>query len=306
MKFIETTNATNRETVKLAYEDYGDGKPVVLIHGWPLSKEMWEYQEDALVGAGLRVITYDRRGFGKSDKPWSGYDYNTLTDDLRAVIETLDLQDVTLVGFSMGGGEVARYFTRYNGERVSKAILISSVLPYMPKTNDNPDGVAQEQMAEMLEGVKKDRIGFLDSFGKTFFGVNMLSHPISTPLLEYYRMLASLASPKATKECMNSFGSTDFREDAKAINVSTLIIHGDSDKIVPIEGSSRRTAELIPNSKYVVYRGAPHGLWYTEKDRLSMDIISFIMNGTVSPYDALNSADYVVLPSNDEALITRS
>lgn len=305
MKFIETRDAASGETIKLAYEDYGEGKPIVLIHGWPLRKEMWEYQLDALVDAGLRVITYDRRGFGESDKPWNGYDYDTLAADLKAILENLNLQDVTLVGFSMGGGEVVRYFKRYGNERISKVILVSSVVPYMLQTDDNVDGVPQEQMNEWIEQLKKDRLSFLDTFGKNFFGIGLLNHPVSAPLLEYYRMLASLASPRATKECIKAFGFTDFREDAGLVNVPTLIIHGDNDKIVPIEMSSKKTYQLIANSQYVVYENAPHGLWYTHKERLCMDIVSFITNGTIASYSTEIESGYVVLPSNEEALVTR-
>lgn len=151
MNFIESRNADTFETVKLSYEDYGKGDPVILIHGWPLSKEMWEYQLEPLIDAGFRVITYDRRGFGQSDRPWKGYDYDSLTDDLHTIIQQLELMNVTLVGFSMGGGEVARYFTRYNGENVSKAILVSSILPFMLKTDDNPEGLEKEKMDDMMD-----------------------------------------------------------------------------------------------------------------------------------------------------------
>lgn len=285
MNFIETNDVQNGNTIKLAYCDYGEGKPVVLIHGWPVSKEMWEYQLDALVQAGYRVIAYDRRGFGHSDKPWGNYDYDTLTDDLYAVLNELDLHDVTLVGFSMGGGEVARYFTRYGGERVTKVVLISSVVPYMPKTEDNPDGVPQEMLEKMGKQVKEDRIAFLDDFGKMFYGVNLVNHPVSAPYLDWFRMLAAVASPKATADCMKAFAYTDFRNDAPNINVPTLIIHGDADKTVPIETSSNHTAQLVPNNQYLVYEGAPHGLFYTERERLNKDLVEFISTGTVGNYD---------------------
>ncbi|HEX2606940.1 MAG TPA: alpha/beta hydrolase [Flavisolibacter sp.] len=276
MKFITTKDNTSGEEVKLAYSDYGKGKPVILIHGWPLSREMWEYQLDDLVNAGLRVIKYDRRGFGKSSKPWDGYDYDSLAEDLNALITELDLRDVTLVGFSMGGGEVARYISRYGSERIAKAVLISSVLPYLSKSSDNEDGVDPSVFADMMEQINKDRIGFLDTFGKQFFGVNLISHPVSTPLLEYYRMLAAHASSRSTKQCALSFAQTDFREDVKKIDVPTLIIHGDADKTVPIEASSHRTAEMIPGAQYVVYEGAPHGLFYTHREQLNQDLVSFI------------------------------
>jgi pimeloyl-ACP methyl ester carboxylesterase len=304
MKFIKTTDVTSGEEIKLAYFDYGKGKPVVLIHGWPLCKEMFEYQLEALVGAGLRVIAYDRRGFGKSDQPWSGYDYDTLTDDLKAVIDQLNLTDVTLVGFSMGGGEAARYFTRYGGAEVSKVVLISSVVPYLPQTDDNPDGIPQDKLQDMADQAKDDRIGFLDTFGKQFFGVTLVNHPVSTPYLEYNRMLASMASGKATLECMKAFAYTDFRDDAMNINVPTLIIHGDHDKTVPIEPTGYHAAKLIKNNQFIIYEGAPHGLFYTEKERLNRDLVNFITNGTVS-YTKQYPSDSGVLSGNTESLVTR-
>lgn len=313
MKFIESRDASTDETVKLSYEDYGTGNPVILIHGWPLSKEMWEYQLESLVKAGLRVIAYDRRGFGKSDRPWSGYDYDSLTDDLRNLIQQLGLNDVTLVGFSMGGGEVARYFTRYGGENVSKVVLISSILPFMLKTEDNPEALEKEVADNMMNELKNDRIGFLENFGKQFFGVQLLKHPLSAPLLEYYRILGSMASARATQQCMISFGTTDFRKDAQAITVPTLIIHGDADKTVPIEISSHKAASLIHNNKLLVYEGAPHGLFYTHRERLNLDLVSFITTGETAT-DATeptaiatdrSANEYVILPSNEEGLITR-
>nr|WP_293834121.1 alpha/beta hydrolase [uncultured Arsenicibacter sp.] len=277
MSYIQTNDSRFGEPVNLFYQDWGQGKPVVLIHGWPLSHEMWEYQMTELPKQGIRCIAYDRRGFGKSSKPWSGYDYDTLADDLKAVLDELDLQDVTLVGFSMGGGEIARYFSRHGGARVSKAVLVSAVTPFMLRTDDNPDGVPQETFDEMLANMKDDRIKFLDDFGKQFFGVNLINRPVSTPLLEYYRTLASLASPVATQECAKSFSSTDFRQDMGSINVPTLIIHGDSDKTVPIETSGEQSSQMVLNSTYKVYDGAPHGLFYTEKEQLNRDLADFIL-----------------------------
>lgn len=275
MKFIKSKDATTGEDVQISYKDYGQGRPVILIHGWPLSKDMWEYQIDDLVNAGLRVIKYDRRGFGKSDKPWNGYDYDTLTDDLHALIEDLAVQDIVLVGFSMGGGEVARYLSRYGTDRVSKIVLVSSVLPYLAKTSDNPKGVEQTVFADMMEQMKEDRIAFLDDFGKKFFGVNLINKPVSAPLLEYYRDLAAVALPRATQQCAISFANTDFRNDVANINIPTLIIHGDEDQTVPIKASSDRIANVIPNAQYKVYEGAPHGLFYTHRKQLNNDLIEF-------------------------------
>jgi non-heme chloroperoxidase len=262
--------------VRLHVKDYGSGKPVILIHGWPLSGDMWEYQVNHLVESGFRVIAYDRRGFGKSSQPWDGYDYDTLTDDLKEIIEQLKLEHITLVGFSMGGGEVIRYFSRYGGAKVTKAVLISSVAPFLMQTDDNPHGVPKKIFEEITTAIKDDRIGFLEDFGKKFFGVTALHHPVSSPLLNYYSMVASMASPRATLQCANAFSTTDFRAEMTYINVPTLIIHGDADKTVPIESSSDITAKLISANEYKVYEGAPHGLFYTEKEKLNEDLVKFI------------------------------
>ncbi|MET0242165.1 MAG: alpha/beta hydrolase [Flavitalea sp.] len=279
MKFLKTQY--EGEEFQIAYSDYGSGRPVVLLHGWPLSREMWEYQINDLVEAGYRVIKYDRRGFGKSSKPWNGYDYDTLAEDLKLVLEELDLKDATLVGFSMGGGEVVRYLSKYGSSRVSQIALISAVTPFLLKTKDNPDGVDASVFEDMMDQMKDDRIGFLDGFGKKFFGVSMISHPVSAPLLDYYRMLGSLATARSTQQCAVAFSQTDFRGDLKKINVPTLIIHGDADKTVPIESSGNKTAELLPDASYVVYEDAPHGLFYTHKERLNADLIEFLNTGAV-------------------------
>lgn len=270
-KYIETAS-----NVKLYVKDYGNGKPVILIHGWPLSNEMWEYQIGALVDNNFRVIAYDRRGFGKSSQPWNGYSYDTLTDDLKAIIDQLKLTNITLVGFSMGGGEVVRYFSRYGGKNVSKAVLISSITPFLLRSDNNPEGATPEKSEATANEIKNDRIGFLDGFGKMFFGMSLINKPLSTPLLEYYRMLCSFASPRATLECAKSFSTTDFRDEMSSVNVPTLIIHGDEDKIVPIEVSSEKATTLIPDNKFIVYEEAPHGLFYTERHRLNKDLIEFI------------------------------
>lgn len=276
MPFIKVPGNDTEESVDIFYNDYGKGKTVILIHGWPLNSDMWEYQINDLVQSGCRVIAYDRRGFGKSSRPWDKYDYDTLTGDLKALIDQLELEDVVLVGFSMGGGEIAKYFSNHGGARVSKAVLISAVTPYMLKTDTNPNGVPQEMFDQMTEQMLDDRIDFLDDFGKTFFGQDLLHKPLSTPLLEYYRMLCSMASPRATQECAKSFSSTDFRGDMASINVPTLIIHGDEDKTVPIDATGKESAKMILNSDFIIYNGAPHGLWYTDKEKLNADLIRFI------------------------------
>lgn len=270
-KFIETAPG-----VDIFLRDYGSGKPVILIHGWPMSNEMWEYQIETLVNNNCRVIAYDRRGFGRSSQPWNGYDYDTMTEDLKVIIDTLELKNVTLVGFSMGGGEVVRYFSRHGGKNVKKAILISAVPPFMLKTADNPDGVPKEMFDKMAEGMRNDRIGFLDEFGKDFFGIGLYNKSLSTPLLENYRNLCAVASPRATLECATAFATTDFREEMATVNVPTLVIHGSADKTVPIEISSAKSAKLIPNAQYIVYEGAPHGLFYNEKEKLNKDLVAFL------------------------------
>ena len=283
MNYIVNGIDEKNNPIRIYYNDYGTGKPVILIHGWPLSNEMWEYQINTLVKNGNRVIAYDRRGFGKSSKPWDGYDYDTLTDDLKALIDELKLEDITLVGFSMGGGEVVRYFSRHGGKGVNKIVLISSITPYMLKTDTNPFGVSQDTFDEMSEKMKQDRIGFLDDFGKTFFGVSWLSSGISTSLLNYYTMLCSFASPRATEECAKAFASTDFRKEMHSINVPTLIIHGDADRTVPIEATGEESVRVIANSNLIIYEDAPHGLFYTEKDRLNEDLVAFLNGAHVNP-----------------------
>lgn len=270
-KYIETA-----PNVKLYVKDYGQGKPVILIHGWPLSNEMWEYQIDFLVQNNFRVIAYDRRGFGKSSQPWDGYDYDGLTDDLKQIIEQLELEDATLVGFSMGGGEVVRYFSRHGGKGVTKAALISSIIPFLLKTEDNPDGHPKEKNDATANAIKEDRIEFINTFGKTFFGVTIINRPLSNSLMEYYNSLCAVASPRATLKCAESFSTTDFRDELSAVNVPTLIIHGDADRIVPIELTSKKAAQIIKDNTYIVYEGEPHGLFYTERDRLNADLLNFI------------------------------
>lgn len=275
MPFISA--GTPDKPVQLHYTDLGAGPDtVVLIHGWPADHRMWEYQLNELPKHGLRVVAYTRRGFGQSDQPWDGYDYDTFAADLKAVLDQLDLQDVTLVGFSMGGGEVARYMARYGGARVKKVALISAVTPYLLQTADNPGGAPKDVFDGMVEKINADRFAFLAGFGKQFFGVGLISHPVSQPTLDWMQMLTAAASPRATEQCARAFSETDFRQDLKSLqNVPTLIIHGSADATVPIEVSGDRTAKLLPQAQYLVYDGAAHGLFITEKDRLNQDLIAF-------------------------------
>ena len=265
-----------KDGTALHCNDWGSGPPVVLIHGWPLSSEMWEYQSVFLAGQGLRVVSYDRRGFGRSAQPWSGYDYDTLADDLVAVLDALDLREATLVGFSMGGGEVARYLARHGAGRVAKAALVAAVTPFLLKTPDHPEGVDRSVFDGIVAGLKADRPGFLAGFGKTFFGAGLLTFSVSSEILQWSLMMAMQGSPKATLDCVRSFSETDFRADMGAFTVPTLIVHGEADKTVPIDVAGRAAAKLVPQAKFVAYEGAPHGLFYTERDRLNQDLLGFV------------------------------
>ena len=261
---------------ELYVKDWGAGRPVILIHGWPLSSDSWDDQALAIANAGYRVIAYDRRGFGRSSQPWSGYDYDTLADDLSCVMAYADAKEATLVGFSMGGGEVARYMSRHQGRSVAQAILISSILPFRMKTADNPDGSPPEAFAEIARALMEDRPEYLGRFFKDFFGVGLLSQPVSSEYLEWARSIAMQASLKATLGCLKAFSSTDFRSELESFRVPTLFIHGTDDLIVPIDASSRPAAQSITQAKLLAFEDAPHGLWATHKDRLSNDIIHFL------------------------------
>lgn len=260
----------------LHVKDMGEGKPVILIHGWPLTGDMFEYQTLALLEAGHRVITYDRRGFGQSGHPASGYDYNRLADDLADIIAELGLEQVSLVGFSMGGGEIARYLGRHGGARVTRVALIGAVVPYLTKDERNPDGVDATVFEEMKENIREDRFAFLQSFAKQFYGVGLISHPVSSALMDWTFALAIMASPKATIDCVDAFGYTDFRGDMPAFTMPTLIIHGTSDAVVPIDVSARAAAKAIPQSVLIEYDGQPHGLFATAPKRLNADLLAFL------------------------------
>jgi non-heme chloroperoxidase len=266
----------NQSSIELHYEDVGAGKPVVLIHGWPLSGRSWENQVPALVGAGFRVITYDRRGFGASSQPWNGYDYDTFAADLDALLRYKDLRDVTLVGFSMGGGEVARYIGRYGTERIAEAVFAAAVPPFLLKTGDNPEGGLDEAtIASFNAGVTGDRLAFLDQFFKGFFSAGGELR-VSEAQRRYALDIAAFASPKGTLDCISAFGRTDFRADLKKITVPTLVIHGDQDAIVPFEVSGKRTAASIPGAKLVVIKGGPHGLLASHPKEVNAALLSFL------------------------------
>ena len=270
------TYITTSDKTRLYVKDWGSGRPIILLHGWPLSSDSWDDQAMAIADAGYRAIAYDRRGFGRSSQPWSGYDYNTLSDDLAAVIEQTGAQDAVLVGFSMGGGELARYMSRHGGKFVSKSVLVSSVVPYMLKTSDNAEGTDQAVFDGMSTAIKADRTKFFANFFKDFFGVSLISSAVSAELVEWARSVSMQASLKATLECAKSFSTTDFRSDLAAFKLPTLIIHGADDKIVPIDAAGRPAARGIAQSTLIEYDDAPHGLFATHKDRLTKDLLDFI------------------------------
>ena len=271
-----TVGTENGHPVELNYTDQGTGAPVVLIHGWPLSGRSWEAQVPALVSAGHRVITYDRRGFGESSQPWGGYDYDTFAADLDVLMTTLDLTGATLVGFSMGGGEVVRYIATYGTTRVAKAVLASAVPPFLFKSEGNPDGgLDDETIAGFEAGVKGDRPAFLDGFTTGFFtaGDKMT---VSEPQRAYALSIAAIASPKGTLDCVGAFGRTDFRADLEKVTVPTLVIHGDSDGVVPFEISGKRSAELIKGAKLHVIKGGPHGINASHAQEFNTALLGFL------------------------------
>ena len=280
MPFI-TVGSENDSPIELHYEDHGTGKPVVLIHGWPLSGRSWEGQVPVFVEAGYRVITYDRRGFGESSQPWDGYEYDTFASDLAKLIDTLDLTDVTLIGFSMGGGELARYVTNYGEERIAKLVFASAVPPYLMKTDDNPDGgLDAETAAGFAAGITGDRAAFLAGFLENFFTSGEPS-PVNKPKvsrehIDYALSIALIASPKGTLDSTTAFASTDFRDDLTKITVPTLVIHGDSDTIVPFEVSGQRTAAAIAGSETVVITDAPHGVSVSHTAEWNKHVLAFL------------------------------
>lgn len=272
-----TVAKENDLPVELHVEDVGRGKPVVLIHGWPLSGRSWEAQVPALVDAGCRVITYDRRGFGWSSQPWGGYDYDTLAADLDAILTQRDVRGATLVGFSMGGGEVARYVGRYGTSRVARAVFAASVTPWLHKDDDNPEGAMDEATIAAFQGaVRSDRLAFLDGFTRNFFAVGDKPGPVSEAQRRYATNIAEFASPRGTYECISAFARTDFRADLKKLNVPTLVIHGDSDAIVPFPASGKRTHAAVPFSELVLVKNAPHGLNLTHAKEFNEALLRFV------------------------------
>lgn len=268
-------NYLKNHSVKLNYIDYCRGQPVLFIHGWPLSHKSWEGQLQQFAESGFRVIAYDRRGFGESEAPWEDYDYSTLAGDLHALITGLNLKNVSLVGFSMGGGEVVRYLTDYGSEKIYKAALISSIIPLVPQKYDNPAGVPQKDLDEIMAALKNDRLRFLKGFHKNFYNYEENKNRMSEEQLAYDWSIASHASPVATRKAAESWAGTDFRDELKNVTVPTLIIHGDADQIVPVETSGDQAAEGIPDNEYHIIKDGPHGLNVTHKDQVNQLLLSF-------------------------------
>jgi non-heme chloroperoxidase len=270
-------DTAHADTVRLHIDDSGGaGRSVVLIHGWPLSAKAWGPQVSVLHAAGYRVVAYDRRGFGRSDKPESGYRYDALADDLQRVMDQCGLQDVTLVGFSMGGGEVARYVARHGESRLHSVVFAAAVPPYLLKTAYNPEGPLTTEMArQMKQALEQDRSSFFDQFTRNFFSANGALQVTDSQRSEAIA-LCHQSAQHAALACMDSFGTTDFREDLKKVKVPTLVVHGDADAIVPIEGSGQLTHRTIPHSKLVVVNGAPHGLNVSHAQAFNDALLSFL------------------------------
>lgn len=280
----------NSTLIEINYEDHGSGPPVVLIHGYPLSARSWEKTTLALLKAGHRVITYDRRGFGQSSQPTVGYDYDTFSADLDDLMIHLDLKEVALVGFSMGGGEVARYVGQCGTKRVKKAVFISAITPCLAVAADNPKGLDDHAFAEIEQSVRGDRLAFLTQFFKNFYNLDqLLGSRISEEVVRDSWNVAAGASPTATHDCVRAWG-TDFRQDLARLDVPTLVIHGDQDRIVPVDLAGRRMREFVKDSLYVEIAGAPHGLLATHAEEVNRVLLDFLASDRTVTIDAQERA----------------
>ena len=274
-----TVGKENSSNIDLYYEDHGSGRPVVLIHGYPLSGASWEKQLGALLAAGYRVITYDRRGFGQSSQPTTGYDYDTFAADLHKLVTKLELRHFALVGFSMGGGEVARYIGKYGSENVSKAAILSGVPPYLLKTPDNPEGVDKNVFTGMETAIKADRYAFFTEFFKNFYNTDMLlGKRVSEQAVQASWNVAVGCSATATLECVSTW-HTDFRTDVARIDVPTLVMHGDADRILPITAAGPRTGETYQGAHLVVVEGGPHCITWTHSEVVNRELLAFLGEG---------------------------
>ena len=269
---------TTKDGTQIYYKDWDGGKPVVVFsHGWPLNADSWEGQMMFLASNGYRCIAHDRRGHGRSSQPWTGNDMDTFADDLSELIKTLFLNDVVLIGFSMGGGEVARYVGRHGTKRVVKAALISAVPPLMLKTAANPDGAPIEAFDATRQAALADRSQlYKDLAAGPFFGANRPGAKVSQGVMDSFWLQGMQASHKSTFDCIKAFSETDFTEDLKKFDVPTLIVHGDDDEVVPIAAAASRSSKLVKDATLKVYPGAPHGLIYTHKDQLNADLLAFL------------------------------
>jgi non-heme chloroperoxidase len=271
-----TAGKENSGDIELYYEDHGSGQPVVLIHGYPLSGASWERQVPALLGAGYRVITYDRRGFGKSSQPATGYNYDTFAEDLHRLITELELRNITLAGFSMGGGEVARYIGKYGSSSVSKAVIISGVPPYLLKTANNPEGVDGSVFEGIEQAVAADRYAFFTGFFKNFYNTDLLlGKRVSEQVVQASWNVAAGASATASLACVSAW-CEDFREDLARIDVPTLVLQGDADRILPITSTGLRTASLIRGARQLIVKDGPHGIPWTHAEEVNAEMLSFL------------------------------
>lgn len=266
-----------RDGTALYIKDLGEGPPVILIHGWGFNADLWDYQSLALAEAGYRVISYDRRGFGRSDQPWRGYDYDTFADDLSDVVQGLRLDgDMTLVGYSMGSGEVARYMSRHGGRGVTRAVLVGAVVPLLLKSSSNPHGFDPVSFDRKTDELRTDRATFFRSYLRSTFGVGMISHPVSEDTIEWTWQMAMQAGLHSLLAAREAFGRTDFRADLSAFRVPTLVIHGTKDSDAPIDATGRASAAGIVGAQLTEYEDATHGIVITHKERLSKDMLDFM------------------------------
>ncbi len=267
---------TTSDGAEIFYKDWGTGQPVVFSHGWPLNADAWDPQLHAVASAGYRAIAHDRRGHGRSSQPWQGNDMDTYADDLAAAIEALDLRDVTLVGHSTGGGEVARYIGRHGTARVAKAVLIAAVPPLMLKTAANPEGLPIEVFDRLRAGLFNDRPQFYRDFAIQFYGANRAGAKVSQGLLDQFWRLSMQAGLLNAYECIKAFSETDFTQDLKQFDVPTLVLHGEDDQIVPVKDSAKKSARLIKGAKDIYYPGAPHGITATHQDQVNAELLRFL------------------------------
>jgi non-heme chloroperoxidase len=271
-----SSTVVTQDGTQIFYKDWGSGKPVVFSHGWPLNADTWDDQS-ALVGAnGFRAVAHDRRGHGRSSQPWTGNDMDTYADDLAAVIETLDLRDVILVGHSTGGGEVTRYIGRHGTSRVAKAVLVGAVSPLMLKTDANPEGLPIDAFDDIRAGVSADRSQFYKDLSAPFYGANRPGSTVSQGVRDAFWLMSMQVGLKGALDCIKAFSETDLTEDLAKFDVPTLVVHGDDDQIVPIGASALKSSKLIKDATLKVYPGAPHGLATTHKDEFNADLLAFI------------------------------